>query len=244
MPKVLSAFLFLIAAGVAAAAPPTLDLPAEVKPASGYARLTPKTDAVSVVYVPLDAAFPFPSAELKNPKSFVLPVAGLKDGRYRFVAVAASKTGEQAEGSFVVVIGSGKADDDKKDDPIPPPKPKPDPPAPEPVTSFHVVIIYESGKTYDAKTAGVLNSGDIRAYLDSVTTPDEGTKGWRMRDKDISADNDTAFQKDMWADVKAKLRPENVPCWAVEVNRKIEIIPLPGSVAEGLATLRKYKGEK
>ena len=118
----------------------------------------------------------------------------------------------------------------------------PDPIKPDPITSFHVLIVYESMKTYPAKVTGVLNSGDIRAYLDAVTTPDEGTKGWRLRDKDLSADNDTAFQKALWDDVKPKIT--KVPCWVVEVNKQAEIIEFPATVAEGLATLRKYKGEK
>jgi hypothetical protein len=115
---VLSALLFLVTSA-ALAAPPTLELPAEVTPVNGYARLTPKTDAVSVVYVALDKVYPFPSEELKNPRSFVLPVAGLKDGRYTFVAVAAGKGGEQTQGQFAVVVGK-PGPTPKPDDPVNP----------------------------------------------------------------------------------------------------------------------------
>ena len=92
---------FALAAS-ALAAPPKLTIPAEVKPVGGYVRFTPDTDAVSVVYVSLDGLDPFPSEELKDPRRFLLPVAGVKDGKYRFAAVAASKDGEQARADFVV----------------------------------------------------------------------------------------------------------------------------------------------
>ncbi len=122
----------LLAASVGLAAPPSLDIPAEIKPTGSYVRMTPKTDAVSVVYVGLDGLDPFPSEELKDGKRFLLPAAGLAVGRYRFVAVAAGATGEQSRADFVVVIG---------DAPKPPPTPIP-PPTPVPtdplVTAFQV----------------------------------------------------------------------------------------------------------
>lgn len=121
MKATLSAALLLCCAITATAAPPQLTLPAEARPANGYVRVVPKTDAVSVTYVGLDGVYPFPSEELKDPRNFVLPAAGLKDGTYRFIAVAASKTGEQVTGQFSVVIGL----------PTPPPIPAPvDPPLP------------------------------------------------------------------------------------------------------------------
>ncbi|HEY1186605.1 MAG TPA: hypothetical protein VGE74_03060 [Gemmata sp.] len=106
------------------AAPPALEIPAEVKPQQGYATVEPKTDAASVTYIALDGVFPFPSRLLKDARTFVLPAGGLKSGRYRFVAVAASKEGEQATAEFVVVIGDTPAPGP------PPPGPQPDPPAP------------------------------------------------------------------------------------------------------------------
>lgn len=170
----LAAVLTLVAT-VAAAAPPQLDLPAEVVPVNGYARLTPKTDAVGVVYVALDGAFPFPSEELKNPRTFVLPVAGLKDGRYRFVAVAAGKTGEQAQGQFVVVVGKA----DPWPGPSPDPKPGPDPkPAPVAGTLFLVVVEETSART--PEVARVL--GDA-AFWGGMKARDVN---WRHYDKDAA----------------------------------------------------------
>ena len=149
----LTALLLTLCAGLAVAAPPALDLPAEVRPANGYARLTPKTDAVSVVYVALDGVYPFPSEELKNPRAFVLPAAGLKDGRYRFVAVAAGKGGEQSQGEFVVIVGKA----DPGPEPAPGPSPKPPEPKPAPVAGTLYVVVVEETSQRTPELARVLN---------------------------------------------------------------------------------------
>ena len=94
------------------------------------------------------------------------------------------------------------------------------------------IVVFESGKTYDAKTTCVLYSQEIRDYLDAKCTPDDGTQGWRLRDKDVSADNDTAFQKQLWAAVRPKVTA--LPCWAIERDGAVDIIPLPATVADGL----------
>ena len=146
-----SACLWALALSVAAA-PPALEIPAEVKPVQGYARVNPKTDAVSVTYVSLDGLFPFPSEELKDPRRFVLPVNGVKDGRYRYVAVAASATGEQAVAEFAVVVGAPAP---PPVPPVPPgPQPNPDPkPAPVQVDAVWVVVVEDGARTVDVAKA-------------------------------------------------------------------------------------------
>ena len=167
----------LLAASVAVAAPPVLDLPAEVRPANGYARLTPKTDAVSIRYVALDGVYAFPTDELKDGRRFVLPVSGLKDGRYRFVAVAAGKTGEQTEADFVVVVGKAvPPDPDPRPDPKPDPKPQPDP-APV-VTGTVWLIVVEETADRTPELAAVLN--DL-AYWQGLRSKDVQ---FRFYDKD------------------------------------------------------------
>lgn len=96
-----------------AAAPPTVDIPSEVRPGGQYVLFTPRTDAVSVEYIGLDGVEPLPAALLKDARTFVLDTRGLARGRYRFVAVAAGNSGEQARAVFAVVVG----------DPGPPPGP-------------------------------------------------------------------------------------------------------------------------
>lgn len=134
------------------AAPPKLDVPAEVVPVQGYARMAPKGDAVSVVYVALDGhkLYPFPSDELKDGRRFVLPTSGVKAGRYRYAAVGASKTGEQAVVEFAVVVG------DAPPDVAPDPKPKPDP-APVRAEKVFVVVVEDAGAARTLETARALN---------------------------------------------------------------------------------------
>lgn len=100
----------------ARADPPKLTVPADLKPVSGYVRFTPETTAKSVLYLALDDAFPFPSEELKDVRRFILPTAGLKDGVYRFLAVA-SLNDEMSVTPFAVVIGKA----DPADPPVKPP---------------------------------------------------------------------------------------------------------------------------
>jgi hypothetical protein len=112
-----------VSAPLSAAAPPALKVPAEVKAEGEYVVVVPETDAVSVLYVALSGAESFPAAMLKDGKSFVLPVRGLAAGRYKFAAVAAGKTGEQARADFTVIVGTP---------PTPPPGPTPGPTPPTP----------------------------------------------------------------------------------------------------------------
>ena len=107
MRLILSVALFVACAGLAGGAPPTIEFPAENRPVNGYVIVTPKTDAVSITYVALDGVYPFPSDQLRDPKTLVLPANGLKDGTYKFMAVGASKTGEQSSKLLVVTIGKG-----------------------------------------------------------------------------------------------------------------------------------------
>lgn len=117
----------------------TLDVPAEITPHGGYARFTPKTNAVSIVYVGLDGIDPFPSEELRDARRFLLPVGGVAEGRYRFAAVAAGPDGVQARADFVVLVGNS---------PIPPPGPKPPGPLPQPadplVAAFHAGYLLDA----------------------------------------------------------------------------------------------------
>ena len=132
--RVLTALIgLLVAAPLALADPPKLVIPPDPKPVSGYVRFTPDTTAKSIVYVSLDEAYPFPSEELKDGRRFILPVTGLKAGKYRFVAVG-TLNDEQTATPFTVTIGDGG--------PAPPPT-KPDDPTDPPVTGgklFAVVI--------------------------------------------------------------------------------------------------------
>lgn len=217
------AALCAVFAGVALAAPPNLDIPADVKPVGGYARFTPKTDAVSVTYVSLDSADPFPSEELKDPRRFLLPVAGLEPGKYRFVAVAAGATGEQTRGEFTVTIPEPKP----KPGPVPPgpgpgPQPNPNPqpgpqpnPAPVPAGKRFLVIVEETSEAVPARGL-ILANPDLSARIAA-----QGHK-WRIVDKDnkTAAGNTPTDIKPYITEAAGKklprlyiVAPDGTVCW-------------------------------
>jgi hypothetical protein len=241
--SLLCAGLFLDAV-LAVGAPPVLDLPAEVRPVNGYARLTPKTDAVSIRYVALDGVYAFPSEELKDGRRFVLPAAGLKDGRYRFVAVAAGKTGEQSEAEFVVIVGKVVP---PGPGPNPPPGPTPDPdpvdpPAPIPHDGFRVLMVFEKDTLRDLPPGqfASLYSGDITYYLSTKCAkgPDHKTPEWRKWDQNQDLTNATPAMRDAMA------RPRKSLPWIVVSNGKTGFEgPLPNTPEETLTLLKKYGGE-
>lgn len=118
-------FSALLIASVANAQPPSLTIPAEVKPAGQYARIAPTTDAVAVTYIGLSGVDAIPSDLLKDGRMFLLDTRGLAAGRYKFAAVGASKTGEQTRVDFVVVVGDA---------------PPPFPPGPDPAPPFDPLL--------------------------------------------------------------------------------------------------------
>lgn len=153
----------LVTAGMAVAAPPQLEIPAEVSPDGQYVRFVPKTDAVSVVYVPLDGVEPFPAEFLKDQRAFVLDRASLAPNKaYRFVAVAAGKGGEQSRKEFRVVNGTPPT-------PVPVPVPVPVPPTPKPDGDLGLRKISREGaaKVTDRSAAKAL-AGANRATASAV----------------------------------------------------------------------------
>lgn len=134
--------LVLAAAPAAWAVPPKLKIPDEVKPSGQYVQVVPETDAVSVVYVGLSGLEPIPPVFLADKTAFLMDTYGKPAGRYRFVAVAASKTGEQVRQDFVVVIGTAT---------VPPVEPPVDPPT-RPTTGLYFLIVRPDGPADPAFT--------------------------------------------------------------------------------------------
>lgn len=235
-----SGVLVVLAAG-AWAEPPRLEIPGELKAAGEYVTLIPNTDAVSVVYVGLSNVQPFPSEFLKDPRAFVLPTRGLPAGRYKFMAVGASKTGEQATQPFVVVLG------DPPPEPVPPtpipptpnppepkpPEPKPPSPAPIPGEGLKMLIVYNDAqlKTLPQGQIDILQSVAVRQYLQS--------KGADYR---VWTDRvNTAGAEKVWQDAYA--RPRTGTPWLIVSNGKEGYEGLlPGSVNEMLELLKKFGG--
>lgn len=237
----LSAFLVLLTASVALADPPSLDIPAEVKPVQGYVKVIPKTDAVSVTYVSLSKVYPIPSDVLKDGRMFLLPAAGLANGRYDFVAVAASKTGEQSTAQFTVVVG---------DSPVPPvpPGPGPNPPTPPTPTpdqtapffgasGLHVLIVWDTTKLLPDGQQGILYDQDNRVFLDSVTpVGPNGQHTWNMWPEGTA----TANVPPEWKAAYSMPRP-SLP-WVYVGNGKAGVgAALPANKADFQALVNKYK---
>lgn len=139
----LSVCFLLLSAYSAWSAPPSIEIPSQLKPTGQYVDYKPKTDAVSITYVGLSGVDGFPSGVLKDPNHFFLPIAGMKDGEYKFAAVASSATGEQKRVDFSVIVGKGGVVE-----PLPMPNPdasKPPPDiAPKP-TVYYMMIVRPDG---------------------------------------------------------------------------------------------------
>jgi hypothetical protein len=149
------------------AAPPTLEIPAEIRPAGQYARLLPRTDGESVAYVGLSQVEPIPSDVLKDPRLFLLDTRGLAPGRYKFAAVAAGKTGEQTRADFAVVVGDAP--------PPGPTPPGPTPPAPDDALARSVQSAYGAETDplkaqYAKGLAALYRQASADAFLSKVST--------------------------------------------------------------------------
>lgn len=212
------------------AAPPKIDIPAEVKPSGDYATVQPTTDAVSVTYVGLSGVDPFPSGFLKDSRSFVLPVRGLKAGQYQFAAIAASKGGEQSRRDFVVIVGSLPGPT-----PVPPPPKPPEPqldPASAPDDGLYVLLVYESGEPLTPGQVAVLYGQETREWL-------------KKNAADFRAyDADTKPTVNPWKEAVARDR-KGLPWVIVAKNRRyVHEGPLPDSPEAFVKLVTKHASDK
>lgn len=152
---------------------PSIEIPSEIKATGRWVRLSPKTDAVGVLYVALDGEEAFPSEELKDPRRFLFDTKGL-NGRYRFAAIGASATGELVRVDFVVIVGNGPTPTPPGPGPMPP---DPKPPDPAGVVKFLVVV----EETADATAARGIYLADLTL---AARLKDKGIK-IRVVDKDV-----------------------------------------------------------
>lgn len=225
--------LLLVVSG-ANASPPKFVVPAETKPVDGWVRVVPETDAVSVVYVSLDGLSPFPSEELKDSRRLIIPVHSAKEGRYRFAAVASSKTGEQVRADFVVLVGTNP----KPVDPVDPPQPKVDPPIAGEGLKILIVFDEQNQNKLPAGQQALLYGKEMRDFLNSkcVVGPDGKTKEFRIWDKDTDATSESK----QWQDAFKRNRTANP--WIVISNGKTGFEgPLPKSVSEAMELIKKFE---
>ncbi len=239
--QLLSLGTLLVLSCALLAAPPAIDIPEEVKPAGQYVNLLPKTDATSVLYIGMSGIDPVPSAVLKDSRTFLLDTRGLQAGRYRFVAVAAGKDGEQVRKDFTVIVGEVPP---VPPGPVPPGPTPPGPapgPSPFPGDGLRVLIIFESGELskYPAPQQAALYSKSVRDYLNSKCPAgaDGKTKEWRMWDKDV----DASAEAEHWQNGLKRER-KSVPWIVIGTGKAGYEGPLPADSDALLKLLQKYGG--
>lgn len=232
-----AALAVLLGAAVAWAAPP-VELPPEVKGDVGaFVVVRGKTPGDKVVFVPLDPGLNvFPADLLADKKATVVTAA--KPGRYRVLAYSAISGDPTDPAVTTVVIGAAP--------PVPPgpdpgPGPTPDPKPPGPVTSFRVLLVYESAQLLTPQQSAVVYGKAVADYLNAKCTKDGTNPSWRRYDKDADASTEAPNVKALWEAVKPKVT--TVPCVVIEVNGTATIEPLPASIDAALTLLKKYRGE-
>lgn len=188
--------------------------------------------------VPIEQLFP-------GQKPAGIVVQAFAKGRYEVMAWnAKGDVASELAVCTVVIGGVPPVPPDPGPTPVPPVPPVPPPsPAPIPVDGFRALIVYESAELgkMPAPQTNILYTKDIRDYLNSKTV--KGTDGktgeWRIWDKDVDTSNETK----LWQDVMK--RPRTAVPWIVISTGKDGFEgPLPATVADTLALLKKYGDAK
>lgn len=145
----------------------------------------------------------------------------------------------------MIKIGTGPnppPDVDPDVDPVPDPDVDPTPdPTPKTVTSFRVILVYESGQTLPASQVGILYGAKLEAAMNGATSGGGDQFGWRRLDKNDDHSGLPAGMKDVWSTVKPKIT--TTPSMVIQVNDKIIIEPLPATPEEAAALIVKHRGK-
>lgn len=118
-----------------------------------------------------------------------------------------------------------------------PPDPKP-PVPPGPVTGLRVLFITETAdeSKYPGGKIAAMYSAKVKEYLDAKCKG--GATGWRRFDKD----QDVSKLPEPWPKIWEAIKPQigTLPQVAIITDQSGEIFPVPASVDEMLALLKKY----
>lgn len=155
--------------------------------------------------------------------------------RCELIVVPKGVTAEAAIVRKIIDANKGPQPPPKPIDPVDPPKPVD--PAPIPDVGFRVLVVFETGMVLPAPQNSILYGKTVREYLDAhcAADPDGKTKGYRIWDKDTVADADFPVWK------TALARPRKSVPWVIVSNGKAGYEgPLPASVADMMALLKKY----
>lgn len=124
-------------------------------------------------------------------------------------------------------------------DDVAPPAPTPDVITPVVAPNLRVLIIEETAERHRLMPdqIAMLTAGEVRNYLLAKTAKVGNTPGYRILDKDADLKHEDGY----WRELMSKPR-QSVP-WIVIKNDKTEYAgPLPKSLPEAMALLKKYGG--
>lgn len=174
------------------------------------------------------------------PPDVVKPVPGvylgfaLRPGVYKVGVIVAKDVGGKAVlGQPQVVVVTVKGD------PIPPgPDPKPDPkPIPPLPDGFRVLVVYETAEKLSQGHAAVIGSTEVRKYLNEKCLKVGGQPEYRFFDKDTPL----VKESEVWKAAMI-LKRDSLPWLIVGDGKNGYQGPLPASVAETMAILKKFGG--
>lgn len=229
-------FLSGMMGGTTLAQPPKLEIEPIIVAQGDYVTFSPTSDAVVITYIGLSGVEPFPSDLLKDGKSFILPVRGLKPNSYRFVAIGIRQN-EFTRKEFVVRV-NGTPGPTPDPEPEPEPDPQPDPKlddAPVKTDGLHVTFVYETGQRLTQSQFNILYGQVTRDYLNTVCDRTSGQPNWRVLDKDSQA------LTEPWKDI-LKRKKTGIPGLVIVSGKKyVYEGDIPGSTEEFLKLLDKYK---
>lgn len=220
-----------------AAAEPTIVAPTEPVPIGGFAdvEISGLTSPDSLAWDIEPDTRVRVSAVWGRPTDPILSIATNAAGKWT-LAVAFVENGKTTLKLIPIVVGTGPA---PTPTPVPPgPTPTPVPPNPE---GFRVLILEETADrpSLPRSQLAVLMSQDIRTYLNA-----KDADCWRMLDDDLTSQHMTGWTQG-WKDAYAKakeLSNGRLPFIMVTNAMSGEAKPLPATVEETLALLRRFGG--
>lgn len=132
--------------------------------------------------------------------------------------------------------------------PIPPPPPGPGP-TPGPAGPARYILAYATGDDMPVAQINILYSQPVRDYLTAHALKDgDGRPAWRVWDKDVNVQFESATWQAAWKAVRPKLGetdadyPKLIVIPGDDPARAV-VAPLPGDVATTLSTLETYGGK-
>lgn len=230
--------VYVLLSGIQAnAQSPKLEIESLIEAKGDYVTFTPITDATVVTYIGKSGIDPFPSELLKDSKSFILPVRGLKEAIYEFTAIAI-KDNAFTRKDFAVKVGQAP----QPPPPQPPgPGPTPKPPDPKldnaPVTTdgLHVAIVYKSGQQVTQGQFNIMYGPSTRNYLNENCDRLNSQPQWR-----ILSDEGQALTEP-WKDI-LKRKKTGIPGLVIISNKKyVYEGDLPSSMEDFNKIIDKYK---